>query len=397
MKHPNNSLNYLIRIVSLLFILLLSSTFASAQTIINPGDTFDFNTTFGGTEYVSNYHDFLDPLNPLLDGAGAQIFYDEFYVKSVATGYARTETAIASKTYQFKISDGPIAADLDSLISITIDYDGEIDITDILGYGEFSFDLILKDETEGTTVKELNIVYVNKWNGFWSYWGPAYSQMTVPVTRGHTYSLEFKVKAEANIGFIGVTNIVSFAPEFLTPSYGIFLESLSIQVPEDPLGSIYTIVQSIEQKVDYIKSEVDAIEVKADSLIAKTDSIETKVDALQAKCDTIESKIDDIESKIDNLQDDVDETMEREIEEQLYLGTSLVSLYLPASMGGRLELVQAVVEKWINQSEATGYDVTQARKFFNAGIGYFNANNYKDAFDNFSKAYRQLAFKPKVM
>jgi hypothetical protein len=66
-------------------------------------------------------------------------------------------------------------------------------------------------------------------------------------------------------------------------------------------------------------------------------------------------------------------------------------------MGGRLELVQAVVEKWINQSEAAGFDVTQARKFFNAGIGYFNANNYKDAFDNFSKAYKQLAFKPKAM
>jgi len=389
MKHPNNSQNYLIRIVSLLFILLLSSTFASAQTIINPGDTFNFDT-YSGTPYVSNFHNFLDPLNPLLDGAGAQIFYDAFFVKSVATLYARTETAIASKTYQFKISEGPITTDLDSLISITIDYDGEIDITDILGYGEFSFDLILKDETEGTTVKELNLAYEHIWNGLWHYFGPVYTQMNVPITRGHTYSLEFKVKAEANIGFIGVTNIVSFAQEFLTPSYGIFLESLSIQVPEDPLSSIYNIVQAIDQKVDYIKSEVDAIEVKADS-------IETKVDALQTKCDTIESKIDDVESKIDNLQDDVDETMEREIEEQLYLGTSLVSLYLPASMGGRLELVQAVVEKWINQSEAAGFDVTQARKFFNAGIGYFNANNYKDAFDNFSKAYRQLAFKPKAM
>jgi len=396
MKHPNNSLLYLIRIVSLLFILLLSSTFASAQTIINPGDTFDFDT-YSGTPYVSNYHNFLDPLNPLLDGAGAQIFYNAFFVKSVATLYARTETAIASKTYQFKISDGPIAADLDSLISITIDYDGEIDITDILGYGEFSFDLILKDETEDTTVKELNLAYEHIWNGLWHYFGPVYTQMNAPITRGHTYSLEFKVKAEANIGFIGVTNIVSFAQEFLTPSYGIFLESLSIQVPDDPLGAIYTVVQSIEQKVDYIKSEVDAIEVKADSLIAKTNSIETKVDALQAKCDTIESKIDDIESKIDNLQDDMDETMEREIEEYLYSGISLVSIYLPASMGGRLELVQAVVEKWINQSEAAGFDVTQARKFFNAGIGYFNAKNYKDAFDNFSKAYRQLVFKPKVM
>ena len=389
MKHPNNSLNYLIRIVSILFILLFSSTFASAQTIINPGDTFNFDS-YGGTPYVSNYHNFLDPLNPLLDGAGAQIYWDELYVKSVATLYARTETAIASKTYQFKISDGPIAADLDSLISISIDYYGEIDITDILGYGEYSFDLILKDITEGTIVKEINLEYFRQNYSFWEAYGPIYQQMSVPVTRGHTYSLEFKAKAEANIGFIGLTNIVSFAPEFLTPANYIVLQSLSIQVPEDPLGAIYTIVQSIEQKVDYIKSEVDAIETKADS-------IETKVDALQSKCDTIESKIDDIESKIDNLQDDMDETMEREIEEYLYLGIGLVSIYLPESLGGRLELVQAVVEKWINQSEATGFDVTQARKFFNAGVGYFNANNYKDAFDNFSKAYKQLAFKPKAM
>ncbi len=93
---------------------------------------------------------------------------------------------------------------------------------------------------------------------------------------------------------------------------------------------------------------------------------------------------------VEVLQEHIEEIWEREIEENIFHRNNLVSLFLPAAHGGRLESVRDIVAKWIMQSAAAGMDVTRAECFFQQGLQNFDNNLYKAAYRSFSKAYKAL-------
>ncbi|MFQ5501895.1 MAG: hypothetical protein ACE5EQ_06290 [Phycisphaerae bacterium] len=93
---------------------------------------------------------------------------------------------------------------------------------------------------------------------------------------------------------------------------------------------------------------------------------------------------------VEVLQEHIEEIWEREIEENIFHRNNLVSLFLPAAHGGRLESVRDIVSKWIMQSAAAGMDVTRAECYFQQGLQNFDNNLYKAAFKSFSKAYKSL-------
>ncbi|MFQ5423357.1 MAG: hypothetical protein ACE5F9_05190, partial [Phycisphaerae bacterium] len=97
-----------------------------------------------------------------------------------------------------------------------------------------------------------------------------------------------------------------------------------------------------------------------------------------------------VHADIEAIQDRIDEIWEREIEEDIFHKTHLVSLFLPGAHGGRLESVRDIVQKWITNAAAAGMDTTRADCFFQQGLLHMDNNEYRSAFKDFARAYHQL-------
>lgn len=70
-------------------------------------------------------------------------------------------------------------------------------------------------------------------------------------------------------------------------------------------------------------------------------------------------------------------------------GATPVALYeVPASQGGYLDLVQAIVTQTIARIQAAGGATGTALSFLNTANAYKAAGNFKAAYDNYRKAYR---------
>ena len=118
-----------------------------------------------------------------------------------------------------------------------------------------------------------------------------------------------------------------------------------------------------------------------------------QINALNDECETNahQALLRLVDDKIDILTKKVDEVLAREIEEDLAGCTSLVSLYVPAQNGGRLETIATLLEGWIEQSKLAGLKVGKAWGFYNKGLVDIQNSAYKEAYDNFCKAYNHLA------
>jgi len=97
-----------------------------------------------------------------------------------------------------------------------------------------------------------------------------------------------------------------------------------------------------------------------------------------------------VHADVEAIQDRIDEIWEREIEEDIFHKTHLVSLFLPEAHGGRLESVRDIVQKWITNTAAAGMDTTRADCFFQQGLLHMDNNEYRSAFKDFARAYHQL-------
>jgi hypothetical protein len=118
-----------------------------------------------------------------------------------------------------------------------------------------------------------------------------------------------------------------------------------------------------------------------------------QINALNDECETNAHRalLRLVDDKIDILAKKVDEVLAREIEEDLAGCTSLVSLYLPVQNGGRLETIATLLEGWIEQSAPAGLKVGKAWGSYNKGLVDIQNSAYKEAYDNFCKAYNHLA------
>ncbi len=268
-------------------------------------------------------------------------------------------------------------------------------------------------------------------------------QISANLVGGHTYRLYVVLytRSEQNpvAGFTNITEADYYDDNPIRPDTtgGVFRDTLSITLQPDlvpklneisgkadaieaksdrletSVGTIDNKVDSIEAKADSLETAVGSIEAKADSIEAKADALEVKIDsielksedivvdisaleaksdALEAKSDALEGKADAIEAKIDQSQSDDEDLLELHIEEHLYYQDCLASLFLPSSLGGRLELVKDIVEKWITNCESAGYDTSSAWSYFNTAVGYYNTSNYRYAYKYFSKAYKAVAY-----
>jgi hypothetical protein len=118
-----------------------------------------------------------------------------------------------------------------------------------------------------------------------------------------------------------------------------------------------------------------------------------QINALNDECETNAHRalLRLVDDKIDILTQKVDEVLAREIEEDLNSCTSLVSLYLPAQNGGRLETIATLLRGWIEQSELAGLKGSKAWEFYDKGLVDIQNSAYKEAYNNFCKSYNHLA------
>jgi len=118
-----------------------------------------------------------------------------------------------------------------------------------------------------------------------------------------------------------------------------------------------------------------------------------QINAISDECETNAHRalLRLVDDKIDGLTKKMDEVLAREIEENLAGCVSLVSLYLPAQNGGRLETIATLLKDWIEQSELVGLKVGQAWEFHEKGLLDIQNGAYKEAYNNFCKAYNHLA------
>ena len=113
---------------------------------------------------------------------------------------------------------------------------------------------------------------------------------------------------------------------------------------------------------------------------------------LTTRADAIDAKLVVIDGKLDVIGANIDEILAREIEERLAASSCLhiVSLYLPAANGGRLETVRDIVGGLITDQTNAGLGVGSAQVRFDKGIDLLGDDSFKEAYKEFCSAYRQL-------
>lgn len=126
------------------------------------------------------------------------------------------------------------------------------------------------------------------------------------------------------------------------------------------------------------------------SMCATINEIKASLDQLHNKVDLIDKKINALLELVVEIRELVLEMLYREIEENLVQCRALTSLYLPASFGGRLETVEDIIRRLINQSIAAGIFTGDAESYLKQGLVAYNDKDFCQALQWFMAAYRQL-------
>lgn len=137
-----------------------------------------------------------------------------------------------------------------------------------------------------------------------------------------------------------------------------------------------------------LSTQLDVHDVDIKNVVSVHDSdIKT---ALAIHDADIKAKLDALSAQLAGFQDQV---LQIEIEKALADSNDnrpVSYFYLPAANGGLLELVRMTVEKAIQNNQAAGLNVGNSMNFFGQGDQNFAAGKYKDAYDDYGKAYREL-------
>lgn len=131
------------------------------------------------------------------------------------------------------------------------------------------------------------------------------------------------------------------------------------------------------------------------ALIAPAVALEVNA-IFMTRCDLQDGFVDGAESEA--MFENSKLLLARDVEERLKRCDRLVSLFLPRSVGGRLEEVRDLVALRIRQyEEADALDpedfsraLANARKRFDAAQKWWAAGNHKEAYRSYCEAYRNL-------
>jgi hypothetical protein len=205
----------------------------------------------------------------------------------------------------------------------------------------------------------------------------------------------------------------------ILPQIGIEVTELGVTVDDD---RIERIDQFVQQQVNQILGTIDATTLALDqNLVASYDQFSTDLttattmlsdtvttefsertmqldDAVTTFTDELITQFDElnelVEMEFSDLNDALDATAARElrlkIEESLSTDDQhkIAQFMLPDALGGKLELVRLCVEDMIARVTAAGLDALDADTYFAQGDAAFLETEFKEAFMNYTIAYR---------
>jgi outer membrane murein-binding lipoprotein Lpp len=415
----------------LLLAVLLWTPTSIAQVPVDTGDTIEFTQGDGGAVECR-----IDSaVQVCTDAAFAGTVFDatgrsvSAVVDQATAGAGAGNYAAASVYNDFTVA-GVATSLVEAQVSATFDWAGSI-LSAVPYEGELLLNLTVSDITGGApgVAVATHTLFRQSRSGDQGVGGDtpspesqivsgANSSFIVKLRRGQTYRLAFQAVAlgetliegavQASAGAAWSSLSVSLEEdeaallEALAAQVGVIDPKIdALEVKGDALevkaDRIEPKIDALEVKADRIEPKIDAIEVKADRIEPKIDALEVKGDALEVKADRLEAKVDALEVKgdalevkVDRVEAKVDEVLEREIEENLAQCIPIASLYLPADFGGRLELVQDIVEEWILNSQDAGMDSHPAMRHYNRAVTAFEHGNYKSAYQRFCLSYKTL-------
>jgi len=201
----------------------------------------------------------------------------------------------------------------------------------------------------------------------WPDDGNGQADINTTVQRGHTYRAYYEVYCAANAP-LG-SDSCDYASTAL--GYNMTLGALSVHLGDDQYGSL-------------TKTGSDVL---AQSTIVQTkiaDAVTTIAGDITAEDADLTSKINAGVTSILSGQDD------QFIENNLATCTGHPILYIPASLGGKLDKVQALMNTRLGQLRSMGVTPTVAQSYYNLALTNITQHNYPMAWANFCKSYTQL-------
>lgn len=166
------------------------------------------------------------------------------------------------------------------------------------------------------------------------------------------------------------------------------LISNDVKSVQATVGQTQTTVNEINNKVD--------VKVSTRSTMAQVNTLQGTANTINTKTDMVLTRLDEIEALIRAFQA---ENLRLQIELNLMQGPryNLAQFQMPASAGGRLELVRTIVDDTIKKGAQIGVPqtvITQANSELAMGDLDFTTKNFKDAYAHFRTAYLLIATNP---
>jgi hypothetical protein len=220
----------------------------------------------------------------------------------------------------------------------------------------------------------------------WPDDGNGQADINTTVQRGHTYRAYYEVYCAAN------SDLGSDSCDYASTAlgYNMTLGALSIHLGNDQFGSTTAIQSQIATAVTTIATDITAATTTiAADITAATTTINNAISAAVTTIDNAIAAADaDLTTKLNNgvtlILAGQDEQF---IEDSLSTCTGHPILYMPASLGGKLEKVQAIVNRDLGHLRSMGVTPTFAQTYYNAAVASIGAHNYPAAWANFCNSY----------
>lgn len=142
-----------------------------------------------------------------------------------------------------------------------------------------------------------------------------------------------------------------------------------------------------------LRGQLDGVQ---SNLTSRANSLDAQVVTMR---NTLTTRSNSIDSSIASARATLDQEqattlvlgrrleIERVLSEQRQ--QDVVSLILPASGGGDLDLVRQIVSETIAKFQSAGLQIDQAQNYYNAGVAAQGSLQYREAFRQFALAYQQ--------
>lgn len=156
-------------------------------------------------------------------------------------------------------------------------------------------------------------------------------------------------------------------------------------------GDVLSSVSETESRLNAgLLDNKTALQDAKKDLGVRLDTLQDAANEIHNKASVILGLSMDIKNAVDSLLYLRDLHSKPEIEKCLASGSPTVLLLLPASQGGQLEDVRAVLVERMGQYDALGFDVSKSLESLSKGDEHAQKNELSKAFDEYAKAYQEL-------